>query len=134
MEDEYQMTDEELKGILGYEYDNVKKCGILGMGSYNFVEDISKINSVVIQTLNKSLRSYLYNVKFTLKDLKYEYIYSPINNIVYQDEILNYYFIIKDKINKDEIKIDFQCYIKKILIEKEFIFKKEILRKMKMEI
>ena len=32
MEDEYQMTDEELNGIMGYEYDNVKSCGILDYG------------------------------------------------------------------------------------------------------
>ena len=118
---------------LGYYYNKkfIKKCGILGMGSYNFVEDISKINSVVIQTLNKSLRSYLYNVKFTLKDLKYEYIYSPINNIVYQDEILNYYFIIKDKLNKNEIKIDFECSEKGQFIKKECIFNNKFILKEK---
>jgi len=42
----------------------------------------------------------------------------------YQDEILNYYFIIKGKIDKDQIKVGLQYYLKKKLIEKEFIFKK----------
>ena len=107
----------------------IEECGIRGKGSYNFVNNISKINEAVIQTLNNSLRSYLYNVKFTLKDQKYEYDFTPINNMCYQDEILNYYFIIKDKINKDEIKVGLQYYIKKNLIEKELIFKNENITK-----
>lgn len=32
MEDEYQMTDEELNGIMKYEFSNVKDCGILNYG------------------------------------------------------------------------------------------------------
>ena len=104
----------------------IEECGKIGKGSYHFVNDISKINSTVIQTLNNSLRSYMYNAKFTLKDTKIEYEFIPTNNVCYQDEILNYYFIIKDKINKYEIKVDFQFCINKKLISKEFIFKNDI--------
>ena len=108
----------------GYDKKFIKECGIRGKGSYNFVNDISKIKEAVIQSLNNSLRSYMFDVKFTLKDQKFEYDFTPINNMCYQDEILNYYFIIKGKIDKDQIKIGLQYYLKKKLIEKEFIFKK----------
>ena len=110
---------------IGSYYDKkfIKKCGKLGKGSYNFVNDVSNISSVVIQALNKSLRSYLYDVKFTLKNINYEYVYSPINNICYQDEIINYYFIAKDKLNENELKLDFECYDKGKFMKKECIFK-----------
>ena len=111
---------------IGNDYNKkfIEECGIRGKGSYNFVDDISKIKEAVIKTLNNSLRSYMFDVKFTLKDQKFEYDFSPINNMCYQDEILNYYFIIKDKIDKDRIKVGLQYYTQKKLIEKEFIFKK----------
>ena len=110
---------------IGNYYDKkfIEKCGKLGKGSYNFVNDVSNISSVVIQTLNKSLRSYLYDVKFTLKNINYEYVYSPINNFCYQDEIINYYFIVKDKLNENELKLDFECYDKGKFMKKECIFK-----------
>ena len=110
---------------IGSSYDKkfIEKCGKLGKGSYNFVNDVSNISSVVIQTLNKSLRSYLYDVKFTLKNINYEHVYSPINNICYQDEIINYYFIVKDKLNENELKLDFECYDKGKFMKKECIFK-----------
>ena len=111
---------------IGSEYDKkfIEECGIRGKGSYNFVNDISKIKEAVIQSLNNSLRSYMFDVKFNLKDQKFEYDFTPINSMCYQDEILNYYFIIKGKIDKDQIKVGLQYYLKKKLIEKEFIFKK----------
>ena len=111
---------------IGNDYNKkfIEECGIRGKGSYNFVDDISKIKEAVIKTLNNSLRSYMFDVKFILKDQKFEYDFSPINNMCYQDEILNYYFIIKDKIDKDRIKVGLQYYTQKKLIEKEFIFKK----------
>ena len=107
-----------------YKKQFIEECGIRGKGSYNFVNDISKIKEAVIKSLNNSLRSYMFDVKFTLKDKKFEYDFTPINSMCYQDEILNYYFIIKDKIDKDQIKVGLQYYLKKKLIEKEFIFKK----------
>ena len=109
---------------LGSYYDKkfIEKCGKLGKGSYNFVNDVSNISSVVIQTLNKSLRSYLYDAKFALKNINYEYVYSPINNICYQDEIINYYFIVKDKLKENELKLDFECYDKGKFMKKECIF------------
>ena len=45
----------------------IRECGLRGKGSHNFVNNISKINETVIQTLNNSLRSYMYNAKITFK-------------------------------------------------------------------
>ena len=102
----------------------IEECGIRGKGSYNIINDISKIKEVVIQTLNNSLRSHMFNAKFTLRDLIFEYDFTPINNMCYQDEILNYYFIKKGKIDKEQIKVGLKFYLKKKLNKREFVFKK----------
>ena len=97
----------------------IKKAG--KNGSYSFIEDISKIKSNVIQTLNHCLRSYLFISNISLKNLQIEYNYIPNQKICYQDEFLNFYFIIKDKL-PDKINIDLQFYYKNELIKKEYIF------------
>ena len=86
-------------------------------GSYNFIKDIDKIKSSVIQTLNKALRNYLYDFKIDVKNIDTEYNYFPKQNIYYQDELLNYYFIIKHKLNNN-ININIEYYDKKELIKK----------------
>ena len=53
-------------------------------GSYNFIRDIDKIKSNVIQTLNKALRNYLVDIKINVKKIDTEYNYFPKNNIYYQ--------------------------------------------------
>ena len=90
-------------------------------GSYCFIENISKIKSNVIRTLNESIRSYLFGSKISVKNLNLEYTYIPNDKICYQDEFLNFYFIIKNKIN-DVINIDLQFYDKNKLAKKELIF------------
>ena len=46
---------------IGNSFDEVliKQCGKLGKGSSSFVKELEKINSVVIDTLNKGLRPYI---------------------------------------------------------------------------
>ena len=90
-------------------------------GSYNFIKDIDKIKSSVIQTLNKALRNYLYDFKIDVKNIDTEYNYFPKQKIYYQDELLNYYFIIKHKLNNN-ININIEYYDKKELINKEINF------------
>ena len=90
-------------------------------GSYCFIPDINDINSNVIQTLNKTLRNYLFDCKINVKNIKTEYSYFTKQKIFYQDEFINYYFIIKNKINNN-INIDIEFYDKKELIKKELIF------------
>ena len=92
-------------------------------GSYNFIRDIDKIKSNVIQTLNKALRNYLFDFKINVKNIDTEYNYFPNNKIYYQDEFLNYYFIIKNKLNNN-INISIEYYDKKELVKKEINFDK----------
>ena len=89
-------------------------------GSYCFIEDIAKIKSNVIQTLNKTLRNYLFDCKISVNNLKTEYSYFTSQRICYQDEFLNFYFIIKNKINN--VNIDVQYYDKNELVKKNYIF------------
>ena len=90
-------------------------------GSYNFIKDMDKIKSSVIQTLNKALRNYLFDFKIDVKNIDTEYHYFPKQKIYYQDEFLNYYFIIKNKLNNN-ININIEYYDKKELIKKEINF------------
>ena len=89
-------------------------------GSYCFIKNIQKIKSNVIQTLNKTLRNYLFDCKISVNNLKTEYSYFTSQRICYQDEFLNFYFIIKNKINN--VNIDVQYYDKNELIKKNYIF------------
>ena len=110
---------------LGNNFDRnfIEKAG--KNGSYNFVEDISKLKMNVIQVLNKTLRSYLFNTKINVKNIEKEHEYIPKDKIYYQDEPINYYFIVKNKINDDEnINIEFEYYDKNELIKKEYVFDK----------
>ena len=86
-------------------------------GSYNFIKDINKIKSSVIQTLNKAIRNYLFYFKIDVKNIDSEYHYFHKQKIYYQDEFLNYYFIIKHKLNNN-ININIEYYDKKELIKK----------------
>ena len=86
----------------------IQNAGIQGKGSYHFVNNVSEVNSVIIQSLSKCLRNYLLNSKLSLDKIKPEYEFLPKNNFIYPDEILNYYFIIKGKKEKENIQINFE--------------------------
>ena len=95
---------------IGNDFDKVliERSGKLGNGSSSFVEDVEKINSVVIETLNKCLRHYLTDIKFDFKNYQSNNSNSiikcnPVNNFTYQDEIMNYSFILDEK-NKIDIE------------------------------
>ena len=108
---------------IGSSFDKIliQNAGIQGKGSYNFVNNVSEINSIIIQSLSKCLRSYLLNTKLNLDKIKPEYEFMPKNNFIYPDEIINYYFIIKGKNNNDNIQINFQSQKK----NENFIFSNE---------
>ena len=90
-------------------------------GSYNFVNDISNLKSKVIETLNSALRSYIYEPKINVENINIEHSFFPKKKVYYQDEVLNYYFIVKNKIT-DKIKVNLE-YIDKIeQVKKEIIF------------
>ena len=85
----------------------IEKSGKLGKGSSSFVENVELIKPIVIEVLNQYLRPYLSNVNFVFTDFQKNIENSiiscnPINNFTYQDEIMNYAFIL-DENNKIDI-------------------------------
>ena len=104
---------------IGDSYDKVliERSGKLGKGSSTFVDDIEKINIAVIDTLNKCLRPYLIDIKYNF--LNYQnniknsiLINEPLNNFAYQDDIINFSFILSS-----EYIIDINELFKSINIE-----------------
>ena len=85
---------------IGNDFDKIliERAGKLGNGSSSFVEVVNKINEVVIETLNKCLRPYLVNINFGFAKksmLKNPIIINePINNFIYQDELITYSFVL----------------------------------------
>ena len=100
---------------IGSSFDKIliQNAGLQGKGSYQFVNNISDINSVIIQSLSKCLRNYLLNVKINLDKIKPEYDFRPKINFIYPDEIINYYFILKGKGTNENIQINFESSNKK---------------------
>ena len=97
---------------IGKDFDKIliERCGKLGKGSSSFVEDVEKINSVVINTLNKCLRAYLTDIKFEFENYKEELANkiiecNPINNFTYQNEVMNYSFILPNNKELLDLKI-----------------------------
>ena len=85
----------------------IQNAGIQGRGTYNFVANISDVNSIIIESLSKCLRNYVTNAKINLNELKPEYDFIPKMNFIYPDEIINYYFILKGK-DHEKIQINFE--------------------------
>ena len=85
----------------------IQNAGIQGRGTYNFVANVSDVNSIIIESLSKCLRNYVLNAKISLNELKPEYDFIPKMNFIYPDEIINYYFILKGK-DHDNIQIQFE--------------------------
>jgi hypothetical protein len=98
----------------------IKKAGVYGKGSFNFVTNINDINSVIIQNLNKCLKPYLIDTNFNLISDKVEYQFIP-KYIIYQDEILNYSFIQKGKKN-NKVEIEFTSTVNNESIKENFVF------------
>ena len=108
-----------------YRYDKklIQNAGKQGKGSYHFVNNVSDVNSIIIQSLSKCLRKYLLNAKLSLYKVKPEYEFQPKNSFIYPDEILNYYFMIKGKNNIQNIQINFESFQK----SKQYIFSKNLM-------
>ena len=97
---------------IGNNFDKVliERCGKLGKGSSTFVEDVNKINSEIINILNKSMRPYIKDIKFTFENNLNEISSSiitttPKNNFAYQNESINYSFILPGNIFLYNLKL-----------------------------
>ena len=116
---------------IGDDFDKelINLSGKYGKGSSNYVENINNINNTVIKILNNCLLPYLYDIKFYFLNLNNEdkkNIFVNTNNCVYQDEIINYSFILDDDNKKllnniYKFKIEYIKSLKKI--EKDFEFR-----------
>ena len=88
----------------------IERCGKSGKGSSSFVNDMTNINSVVINALNKCLRPYITDIKFEFENYKEELdskiiACHQINNFIYQNEIMNYSFILPGNKELSNLKI-----------------------------
>ena len=92
---------------LGTSFDRklINECGKQGNGSSSFCTEIEKVNSTVIECVNKCLRSYLYDSSFDVKDSLYHYPEKKV--ITYQDDVINYSFMKQGEIIKDKFDIPF---------------------------
>ena len=105
----------------------IEQCGKLGKGSSSFVKDIENLNSVVIDVLNKGLRPYISNIKFEFENYKDEIssniiTCNPINNFTYQNEIMNYSFILPGEKDLSNLKIKIIGKAPNNKIEENIIF------------
>ena len=97
---------------IGNDFDKklIEQCGKLGKGTSSFVRDLEKINSVVIDVLNKGLRPYITDINFEFENYQDEIAsniikVNPINNFTYQNEIMNYSFILKGNKKLSDLKM-----------------------------
>ena len=89
---------------IGNNFDKVliKRSGKVGKGSSFFVNDVEDIEMVMLNILIKCLRPYLIDINFKFnnyeQNLKNKIISSTVtNDFSYQDEIINFSFILDEK-------------------------------------
>ena len=114
---------------IGNDFDKIliEQCGKLGKGSSSFVKDMENLNSAVIDGLNKGLRPYISNIKFEFENYKEEIssniiTCSPKNNFTYQNEIMNYSFILPGDKDLSNLKIKITGKESNNKIEENIIF------------
>ena len=100
---------------IGFNFDKIfiERSGKLGKGSSSFVSSLEKINSEVINALNRALRPYLTNIKFEFENYEEEIASNIItcnsidnsNNFIYQNEVINYSFILPGNKELTNLKI-----------------------------
>ena len=71
---------------------------------------LEKIDEVVIDVLNKGLRPYITDIKFDFENHQDEIAsniikVNPSNNFTYQNEVMNYSFILPEKKELNDLKI-----------------------------
>ena len=112
---------------IGNNFDRVliERCGKLGKGSSSFVVNVEELNHIVIDALNKCLRPYLKKIIFDVKEINKIHIMPFLDDISYQDDIINYAFISNDK-KEGPININFKANDTKNDINKDFTVDKII--------
>ena len=118
---------------IGNRFDKIliERSGKVGKGSSFFVYDVENIEMVMLNILVKCLRPYLIDIKFKFnnyeKKIKNKIISTGVtNDFSYQDEIINFSFILdeKNKISFDEnINIEIIAKDPNNLIKEKILFK-----------
>ena len=118
---------------IGNDFDKqlIEQCGRLGKGTSSFVGNLEKIDEIVIDVLNKGLRPYITDIKFNFENHKDEIAsniinVNPTNNFTYQNEIMNYSFILPGKKELSDIKIKITGKDPINLVEADVTFNKAI--------
>ena len=112
-----------------FDEDLIKNAGILGKGNYNFCKDLNNLNSIIAKEINFSTFAYISNleIKTNLNDLNI-IKNNSIRRIVRHNEIVNLYYIIENKNDDDQIKMNLKYNdIENKLIEQKYeIFPEQI--------
>ena len=116
---------------LGNDFDRVliERSGKLGKGSSSFAVNIGEINLAVIDALNMSLRPYISNLEFNFKNYENNdniVLINPTNQFTYQDEVINYAFILDKKNRIDIDGISHPITIEILGNNQENIIRKEV--------
>ena len=82
---------------VGQDFDRelIEKCGYFGKGSFSYIENVEQMKSIIIESLNKSLRNYLGDGKIVLPEKlnNYKYTYPKEIKVIFEDDVINYGFI-----------------------------------------
>ena len=118
---------------LGKEFDKdlIEKCGKAGKGTSYFVDEIEKINSCVFNALNKDLRPFITNVNIKFGNYEEEInssiiTYNPLNDMVYQSDLMNCSFILPGNKELNNLKIIMEGKDQMNTIKREYCFDKII--------
>lgn len=112
---------------IGQNFDRelIEKCGFLGKGSYSYIENVEQMKSIIIESLNKSLRNYLGDGKVELPEKlnNYKYTYPKEIKVIFEDDVINYGFIcpgepINESIDMTLCMTDYKDIEKKEIKEK----------------
>ena len=94
---------------VGQDFDRelIEKCGYYGKGSFSYIENVEQMKSIIIESLNKSLRNYLGDGKIVLPEKlnNYKYTYPKEIKVIFEDDVINYGFICPGEPIKESIEI-----------------------------
>ena len=82
----------------------IKKAGEYGQGSYNYIQNLDELNKTIIKIVEQCLNSYINEISFEVLNNKNEIEDNKNINFCYENNIINYSFIMKNK-NENEIDI-----------------------------
>ena len=90
-----------------FDKDLIKNAGLLGKGSYNFCPKLEGLNTIIADEVSRAIRPYMTKINFnTSLDNDNIIKNNNIPNIMRENEIINFNYIINDKNKKNKIKVN----------------------------